>query len=319
MKNKLVNYIIFCILYVPVLAFGSEFPESYIKNAELVFEQGIEVDVSKLPAGSIMSVKLGEIPIWIYKRNQEDINQLRAATLNMLADPNDSNTDKLIEKQYYSITNKPFAQLIKYSSLNMKFNSYRAISDDYFVVVGFSPHSGCYLTFKDTKLTSDENIIFYDPCTDTKYDGAGRIYKGTVKKYQRNEAAKYNLILPPYEFSSANKIYIGLLPGSPKLPTLESKHQEKYKTLNSTDTLMLAARMNDHATIHKSIEKGANPNYQKIGEGSVIDSAIIGSSTNIVKMLLDMGVKPTHSSLEIAKMLNREDVMKLLTQNDECQ
>jgi hypothetical protein len=199
----------------------------------------------------------------------------------------------------------------------MRFQSHRAVSENYFVVVGFSPHSGCSLTFKSTKFKQSENVIFYDPCTDTKYDGAGRIYKGSVKKIHGDGPAKYNLILLPYRFTSASTIFLGLLPGASKLPALDSNHREKYKTLNPTETLMLAARMNDHVTIHSSLQRGANPYFQRIGEGSVIDSAIMGSSTNIVKMLLLMGVKPTHSSLELAKMLNREDVIRLLEQNNE--
>ncbi len=317
MKNKILIYVILCALIIPVLALGAEFPESYIEDTKSAFIKGLEVDVSKLPAGSIMRVMLGNIPIWVYKRTQQDLSQLKTVPLGKLSDPNDSYLNALIEKQYYSITNKPFAQLMKYSAQNMRFNSYRSVLDDYFVVVGFSPHSGCYLTFKTTKFKQSENITFYDPCTNTKYDAAGRIYKGTVKKLLGDEPAKYNLILPPYRFTGSNTIFLGLLPGASKSPALESKHREKYKILNPTEKLMLAARMNDHTVIHSSIENGADPYYQKIGEGSVIDSAIMGSSTNVVKMLLQMGVKPTHSSLEIAKMLNREDVIKLLEQNSE--
>jgi ubiquinol-cytochrome c reductase iron-sulfur subunit len=317
MKNKILIYVILCVLVCPVLALGTEFPESQIEDTESAFIKGIEVDVSKLPAGSLMRVIMGNIPIWVYKRTKQDLSQLKSVPLGKLSDPDDNYLNELIEKQYYSITNKPFAQLMKYSAQNMRFNSYRSVSDDYFIVVGFSPHSGCYLTFKTTKFKQSENITFYDPCTDTKYDGAGRIYKGTVRKLLGDEPAKYNLIIPPYRITSTNKIVLGLLPGAPELPALKSKHREKYKTLNPTETLMLAASMNDHAVIHSSIKNGANPYYQKIGKGSVIDSAIMGSSTNIVKMLLQMGVKPTHSSLEIAKMLHRDDVIKLLEQHSE--
>lgn len=301
----------------PALVLGAEFPESYIKNAESIFIKGIEVDVSKLPVGSLMRVILGDIPVWVYRRTQEDITQLQKAPLSGFVDPDDNYLSELIEKQYYSIANKAFAQLLRYSALNMRFQTHRAVSEDYFVVVGFSPHSGCTLTFKTTKFKQSDNVIFYDPCTDTKYDSAGRIYKGTVKKLHGDEPAKYNLILLPYRFTSAGTIFIGLLPGASKLPALDSNHREKYKTLNPTETLMLAARMNDHVAIYSSLQNGANPYFQKIGEGSVIDSAIMGSSTNIVEMLLQMDVKPTHSSLEIAKMLNREDVIKLLEQNSE--
>lgn len=313
MKNITANYIVLCFFYVPILVFGSEFPESYIRNTQSVFKQGIEIDVSQLAAGSIMYAKLGEIPIWVYKRTSEDINQLKTTSLNQLADPNDGNINELIERQYYSTSDKALAQLIKYSDLRMQYPSYRSISNSYFVVAGFDPHSGCYLKFKKRKVKDNTNAIFYDPCTDAQYDSAGRVYKGTVKNFNRDdEVAKYNLILLPHKFTSTNKIFIGLLPKTPILPALESKHKDQYKTLSPTDRLMLAARMNDHVTIHQSMEAGANPHYQEIGKGSVIDSAIAGSSTNIVEMLLQIGVKPTRSSLEIAKKLNREDVIQLL-------
>jgi ubiquinol-cytochrome c reductase iron-sulfur subunit len=84
-------------------------------------------------------------------------------------------------------------------------NEYRSIKPEIVVLEGVCTHLGCSPQFKSADAKSDMGMEwnggFYCPCHGSKFDFAGRVFKGVP--------APTNLQVPPYKFVGDNKIIIG--------------------------------------------------------------------------------------------------------------
>jgi len=140
----------------------------------------IEVDLTNLQPGQMTVVEWRGKPVWIIHRTQEDLERL-AKVNDDLRDP-----DSRVDQQ------PAYAK-----------NYYRSVKPDYLVLVGVCTHLGCSPTFRPEPGSIDSNWQggFYCPCHGSKYDMAGRIYKGMP--------APLNLQVPPYHFISQKVIVIG--------------------------------------------------------------------------------------------------------------
>ncbi|MEE8233828.1 MAG: ubiquinol-cytochrome c reductase iron-sulfur subunit, partial [Gammaproteobacteria bacterium] len=84
-------------------------------------------------------------------------------------------------------------------------NEHRSVNPEYLVVIGLCTHLGCspnYLARNEANdFGADWKGGFFCPCHGSKFDLAGRVYKG--------EPAPANLVVPKYQFISKSKILIG--------------------------------------------------------------------------------------------------------------
>jgi len=142
----------------------------------------VEVDISKLELGQMITVEWRGKPVWVLNRSSESLNILPELT-GTLADPN-SDDDQ--QPEYCK-------------------NESRSIRDNILVLVGICTHLGCSPTYRPdlapADLGSDWKGGFFCPCHGSKYDLAGRVYK--------NMPAPKNLVVPPYHFLGDNRIVIG--------------------------------------------------------------------------------------------------------------
>ena len=85
-------------------------------------------------------------------------------------------------------------------------NEARSIRPEIFVAVGVCTHLGCSPVFRPeiapADLGADWKGGFFCPCHGSKFDLAGRVYKGVP--------APVNLEIPPYYFASDNQLVVGL-------------------------------------------------------------------------------------------------------------
>ncbi|MEX2165285.1 MAG: ubiquinol-cytochrome c reductase iron-sulfur subunit [Sulfuricaulis sp.] len=144
----------------------------------------VEVDISKIEPGQLLTVEWRGNPVWILKRTPEMLKSL-SEVINELADPESS----VIEQQ------PSYAQ-----------NATRSIKPEFLVLVGICTHLGCSpaqrLQAGDVSgLGDDWPGGFFCPCHGSKFDLAGRVYK--------NVPAPTNLKVPPYTFLSDTRIIIG--------------------------------------------------------------------------------------------------------------
>jgi ubiquinol-cytochrome c reductase iron-sulfur subunit len=149
----------------------------------------VEVDISKLGLGQLMTVEWRGNPVWIFRRTPEELEALDKLTKSgELRDPLSE-----VESQQ-----PPFAQ-----------NPYRSLKPEILVLIGICTHLGCSPTFRPEiappDLGPDWQGGFFCPCHGSRFDEAGRVYEGVP--------APTNLVVPPYRFLAENRLLIGENPG----------------------------------------------------------------------------------------------------------
>lgn len=140
----------------------------------------VQIDISNLEAGRLLKVEWRGKPVWIVKRTPEMLETLKE--VEQLADPESQDEQ---QPQY--------AQ-----------NSYRSINPEILVLVGLCTHLGCSPLdrFEPGGLDADWPGGFFCPCHGSKFDLAGRVYKGVP--------APTNLEVPPHRFLTDSQIEIGV-------------------------------------------------------------------------------------------------------------
>lgn len=143
----------------------------------------VEADISKLEPGQRIIVMWRGNPVWVLRRTPETLADL--ATLNdQVADPNSDSSEQ------------------PESSHNIN----RSIKPEIFVGIGVCTHLGCSPTYRPdvapADLGADWKGGFFCPCHGSKFDMAGRVYKGVP--------APTNLVIPPHHYASETRIVIGL-------------------------------------------------------------------------------------------------------------
>ena len=142
----------------------------------------VQVDVSKVGQGKVLTTEWRGQPVWILNRSDEMIDSLKSNP-QKLADPN----------------LKVSAQQPKYCQ-----NKTRSIKPNMLVIVGICTHLGCAPSPRlSPKGDMGENWEggFFCPCHGSKFDLAGRVFKGSP--------APTNLVVPPHKYLDENIIILG--------------------------------------------------------------------------------------------------------------
>ncbi len=298
------------VIWSPVLA-SDDYPEGYIARQLKSAKTPIVVNVASLKPGQLMAVKYVDMPVWIYRRTTKDIEHLSKHDNSTLADPKSENLISSIEAAYGSSASYVWARLLLVDQPEIEKTPYRSLNETIFVVGGWSPHSGCVLTYQSPENRKNSNAAFYDPCTDASFDVAGKIIKGVLTGNGAGNPARYNLYLPPYKFKNDTTLLIGLIEGK-KLPEIHVPKERRYLGMTPTEKLISASKYNDLETVKSALKEGANASYYVAGKGSPLDAAIIGSSIKVVELLIANGAKPTPNSLNAANFVGRAEVIKLI-------
>ena len=140
----------------------------------------VEVAIGSLQPGEMVRVLWRGRLVFVLRRTEEMLNRL-AENPERLADP-----DSLVPEQ------QP----------NYAANPTRSFKREYLVVEGSCTHLGC-APLEDFDLRPSENWLggFFCPCHGSKFDLAGRVYKGVP--------APTNLRVPPHRFVRDDLILIG--------------------------------------------------------------------------------------------------------------
>ena len=143
----------------------------------------VEVDISKIEPGSMITAEWRGQPVWIINRTDEMTAELSKHN-DQLSDPGCEVTSQ--QPEYCK-------------------NASRSIKPNIAVVVGICTHLGCSPTEK-IKAGGDMGANwtggFFCPCHGSKFDLAGRVFKGSP--------APINLVVPPHKYLSENVLLIGV-------------------------------------------------------------------------------------------------------------
>jgi len=144
----------------------------------------VEVDISKLEPGQKINVEWRGKVVWVIHRTPEMLAALPKLD------------DRLVDPKSKVDHQPKFAE-----------NEGRAYQDheEIFGAVGICTHLGCSPTYRPeiapADLGPDWMGGFFCPCHQSKFDLAGRVYKGVP--------APTNLFIPPYKFAGDTRIIIG--------------------------------------------------------------------------------------------------------------
>ncbi|MBV8031426.1 MAG: ubiquinol-cytochrome c reductase iron-sulfur subunit [Betaproteobacteria bacterium] len=142
----------------------------------------VEVDISKLAPGELGVYEWRGKPVWVMRRTQAMLNDIKQ-------------DDAKVSDPQSSVDQQP-----AYAK-----NEYRSAKPELMVLVGVCTHLGCSPKLKGpadkAEMGADWNGGFYCPCHGSKFDLAGRVFKGSP--------APKNLEVPPYTYLSETTVLIG--------------------------------------------------------------------------------------------------------------
>jgi ubiquinol-cytochrome c reductase iron-sulfur subunit len=140
----------------------------------------VTVNISKIQLGSMITVPWQGKPVWILRRNQSNLDFLKQAEHKAnLRDPNSE------------VNQQP-----DYAK-----NEYRSMNPEIFIAVGICTHLGCVPLYKPDGYDDNANALYFCPCHGSKFDLAGRVFKGVP--------APTNLIIPPHRYLQEDLVEIG--------------------------------------------------------------------------------------------------------------
>ena len=143
----------------------------------------VEVDISKITPGTMMTVEWRGKPVWIINRTSEMTAELT------------KHDDQLTD---------PKSEVLSQQPAYCK-NTDRSIKPDLAVIVGICTHLGCSPTAKmqpKGDMGDTWSGGFFCPCHGSKFDLAGRVFKGSP--------APINLVVPPHKYLTENTLLIGV-------------------------------------------------------------------------------------------------------------
>ena len=142
----------------------------------------VEVDLSKIAPGELAVIEWRGKPVWVIRRTKEMLDSLKVATA------------KLTDPASRSSKQPKYAE-----------NEYRSAKPELMVMEGVCTHLGCSPQLKSAEAKAEMGADwaggFYCPCHGSKFDYAGRVFRGAP--------APTNLEVPAYTFVSENTLLIG--------------------------------------------------------------------------------------------------------------
>lgn len=141
----------------------------------------VETGISGLASGELITVEWRSKPVWVLRRSPDMLARLKNVRAE-LSDP-----DSRVDSQQ-----PPYAR-----------NPVRSADPEYLVTIALCTHLGCIPSFRPEPQSLQPGWPggFYCPCHGSKFDLAGRVFKGSP--------APTNLVVPPYSFSSPGQLVIG--------------------------------------------------------------------------------------------------------------
>ena len=141
----------------------------------------VEVDITRIAPGELAVIEWRGKPVWVIRRTKEMLDSLKAVA------------PRLVDPDSRSSTQPAYAK-----------NENRSEKPEWMVMEGVCTHLGCSPQLKSAEdkaeMGADWVGGFYCPCHGSKFDLAGRVFRGAP--------APTNLVVPPYTLTET-KLVIG--------------------------------------------------------------------------------------------------------------
>lgn len=144
----------------------------------------VKANIGKLEPGQRMTVEWRGKPVWVIRRTQEMLDNIKKLNSDDFKDPESKSSKQPTYVDGVLRSSRP----------------------EYAVIVGLCTHLGCSPQFVPEVVPQDfdENWLggFFCPCHGSTFDLAGRVFKGVP--------AGTNLEVPPYKFLDDQTIMVGV-------------------------------------------------------------------------------------------------------------
>jgi ubiquinol-cytochrome c reductase iron-sulfur subunit len=141
----------------------------------------VEVDIAAMAPGELKVIEWRGKPVWIIRRTKEMLESLKAIA------------PRLVDPDSKSSTQPAYAK-----------NENRSEKPEWMVMEGVCTHLGCSPQLRSAEAKAEMGADwvggFYCPCHGSKFDLAGRVFRGAP--------APTNLVVPPYTLTES-KLVIG--------------------------------------------------------------------------------------------------------------
>ncbi len=149
----------------------------------------VEVDISRLEPAQRITVMWRGKPVWVVRRTAEMLAELERLGPR-LRDPDSEVTTQ----------QPPYCR-----------NPWRSIRKEYLVVIGICTHLGCVPAYVPREDAGRFNLLdwpggFFCPCHGSRFDLAGRVFKGVP--------APANLVVPPHRYLTEVRVEVGVDQGT---------------------------------------------------------------------------------------------------------
>lgn len=163
-------------LYAAAPFIGSWFPSA---KAEALGGP-VKVDISKLSPGAQITIEWRGQPVWVVRRTDAMVDGLKKLD------------SELRDPESVELQQPPYIH-----------NEYRSIKPEYLILVGICTHLGCVPIYRPDAGSVSPTWPggFFCPCHGSKFDLAGRVYKGVP--------APLNLVVPPHHYVENQLVVIG--------------------------------------------------------------------------------------------------------------
>ena len=142
----------------------------------------VEADIGTLQPGELRVYEWRGKPVWVFRRSKEMLESLK------------------VVEPYLTDPGSKYSEQPKYAK-----NENRSEKSDVMVLIGVCTHLGCSPQMRPAEAKAEMGADwmggFYCPCHGSKFDLAGRVFRGSP--------APKNLEVPPYEFTSDVALVIG--------------------------------------------------------------------------------------------------------------
>ncbi len=141
----------------------------------------VKANISKIEPGQMITVEWRGKPVYVVRRTAEALESIKK----MDGEVKDPESHEPQQPAYVK-------------------GEYRAIKDEFLVILGLCTHLGCAPKYHPEVGTHGADWLggFFCPCHGSKFDLAGRVFKGVP--------APTNLEVPPYSYESDSVIVIGV-------------------------------------------------------------------------------------------------------------
>jgi ubiquinol-cytochrome c reductase iron-sulfur subunit len=146
----------------------------------------VKADISKLEPGQMVVVEWRGKPVYVVRRTTESLESLKQQAL----------IDRLRDPQSQESVQPKYVDPVQ-----------RSIRPEYLVLLGLCTHLGCAPKYRPDVGATDLGGAdwlggFFCPCHGSKFDLAGRVFKGVP--------APTNLEVPPYSYEGDKVLVIGV-------------------------------------------------------------------------------------------------------------